>query len=93
MSIFIQAVAEEGVDNFHRDCIWQLAMSKDDETAESELYNWYLPAKGTQQDILAYADAEVNVNDLNDDDDTHAIWKLTNTKSYSYILQSNKDFV
>ena len=93
MGLYIKAVADDDVYNFHKDCFWQLAMSASESAEEVEMQYFQLPGvdetgKETVQDILAYGTADVNVKNLNDDEDEHAIWKLTVANSYSYILRN-----
>ena len=45
LQMYLEAVGEPGVETFHKDSIWQIAMSADAESEKSEIYYFDL-AKG-----------------------------------------------
>lgn len=49
VGILLKAVGNEGIDNFHKGCIWQIGVSKNSSIEEAEVQQWTLPADVTVQ--------------------------------------------
>ena len=46
LQMYIEAVGEPGIETFHKDSIWQIAMSADAESEKSEIYYFELAKDG-----------------------------------------------
>ena len=66
VGLYIKVVGNEGVDNFHKGCAWQIGISKDSTVQEAEVQQWILASDSTQSpDTLLYGVADLNVSELN----------------------------
>ena len=85
--LLLKAVASEGVDNFHKGCIWQIAVSKNSSIQESEVLQWYLTSDTRDgPDTKFYGNADLNVSQLNTGPAANELSSFVTDNLHQYVL-------